>query len=56
MQETVVASLTKRTREAIDTNEDIHDVGVRRKVQLEILGSVVTHLQDIFGQDTPSKR
>ena len=54
IQDLVVATLTKRTKDAIDDNDDIKDLAVRRKVQLEILGGVVTYLQGIFGSDTPS--
>ena len=55
LQESVVGGLSKRTRDAIDTNEDVKEAGVRRKIQQEILGGSVAYLQLVFGDDTPSK-
>ena len=55
LQVSVVGGLTKRTRDAIDANEDVKEAGVRRKIQLEILGGTVAYLQLVFGDDTPSK-
>ena len=50
----MVATCTKRTRDAIAANEDIEDVAERRAVQMEILNATVTYLEGVFGTDTPS--
>lgn len=54
-QKSVVEGLPRRAIEAIENNEDIKDVGIRRKVQLDILGGTVAYLQVVFGDDTPSE-
>ena len=55
LQESVVGGLSRRAIQAIENNEDIQDVGIRRKIQLEILGGTVSYLQLVFGEDTPSE-
>ena len=48
--------MSKCTRDAIEENKDISEIGVRRRVMLEILGGIVTYLKQIFGSDCPSIR
>ena len=50
----MIDKCTKRTRDAIDKNEDIKDAGERRLVMQEILNQTVTYLEEVF-VDTPSK-
>jgi len=55
-KESVVGGLSRRAIQAIENNEDIQDVGIRRKIQLEILGGTVSYLQLVFGEDTPKQK
>jgi hypothetical protein len=50
----VIAKCTKRTRDAIDQNEDIKNAAERRQVMQEILNQTVNYLEEVF-VDTPSK-
>ena len=50
----MIDKCTKRTRDAIDKNEDIKDAGERRLVMQEILNQTVNYLEEVF-VDTPSK-
>ena len=54
LQESVVSKCSKRTREAIENNDDITDVAVRRNVTKELLNETVAHMESIFGTDNPS--
>ena len=50
----MIAKCTKRTRDAIDQNEDIKNAAERRLVMQEILNQTVNYLEEVF-VDTPSK-
>lgn len=50
----MIAKCTKRTRDAIDQNEDIKNAAERRQVMQEILNQTVNYLEEVF-VDTPSK-
>jgi hypothetical protein len=51
----VINKCRKESRDAIAANLDIKDVGLRRKVMLDILNETITHLESVFGTDIPSK-
>ena len=50
----MIDKCTKRTRDAIDQNEDIKNAAERRLVMQEILNQTVNYLEEVF-VDTPSK-
>lgn len=50
----VINKCRKETREAVADNVDIKDLGLRKKVMLDVLNETVTHLETVFGTDTPS--
>ena len=54
LQSTVLSRCSRRTRDAIEQNEDIKDAAERRRVVKEILDETITYLEGIFGNETPS--
>ena len=53
-KEVIIAPMSQCTRDALEDNIDISDIGVRRSVMLEILRGVVSYLKQIFRSDCPS--
>ena len=49
----MVARCTKRTRDAVDNNEDIKEIADRRLVMNELINQSVTYLEGVFGSETP---